>query len=280
MNEDDEKFLRSDYAKRLKTIFRFLEPTGFCRFVIRKGKVVERQIDTMWYNICVLIVADACAAYLLWFANVKEQYLSLVEYIAIMHFSIFSNLLLCDITFGDKYRGLNLIKKCIEIDCLLGARETEFMRKLSITFFKILIIFIGITQVFVVSYMYVIFNVSTAIHTVGSYYFMWLFFAYDDFWVCLYLHSFLGTRVRYLNVALIKVARMKMEYIPKQLLFNNLMWKDRYDDMVNFHERSDLKNFCVAYRKLCDLLKLIADCYRFTVSCSFLFDNNNILTVS
>lgn len=269
MSQDDENFLMSDYAKRLNTIFRLLEPTGFCRIVIRKGKVVERQIDTMWYNICIIIVADACAVYLLWFANVKEQYLSQVEYIAIVHFSIFSNLLLFNITFGDKYRGLNLIKKCIEIDCLLGAKETEFMRQLSMSSFKVLVIFISITQVIIVSYMYFIFNVSTAIHIVGSYYFLWMFFAYDDFCFFLYLYSFLATRARYLNVALLKVSKMKMEYIPKQLLFNRLVWKDEYDDMVHFHERCELKNFCVAYRMLCDQLKLVEECYRFPVSYLF-----------
>lgn len=266
MDEANNKELMEDYVKKFYKIFRFLEFSGFCRFVIRKNIVAERNFGTVIYNIFVLIVADACATYLLLFANAKEQYLSSVEYIAIMHFTIFSNLLLFNITFGDKYRGLDLIQNCIEIDNLLGAKETEFMREVSINFYAILLYMVGITQVFIVGYMYYVFHVSLAIHIVGSLYFFWLFFAYDDFCFFIYSYSFLTTRVRYLNVALINITKMKMEYIPKQVMFNKMFWKDEYDERVTFHTRCDNKDFCVAFRMLFNQLRRIEQCYSFTVS--------------
>ena len=273
MDVSIRKKLMKEYVKILKNIFLMLEVTGFCRFVIRKGKIVERNLVTKWYNVFVLIYANASASYLLWFSNPSEKYLSIVEYIAILHFTIFANLLISNITFGDEYAGLDLMLNNIEIDTLLGAEETAFMRQVSFILYRVIMIAIAVTQVFVVSYMYYVFNVSIAIHVVGSLYFLWLFFAYDEFCFFIYLYSFLSARVRFLNVALIKITKIKMEYIPKQWLFHKLFWKDEYDDRVTFHTRSDTKDFCVVLKMCFDQLRLIESCYSFAVS--FLFKNTH-----
>lgn len=258
--------LMQDYVKKFVNFFRMLEITGFCRFVIRKGKIVERSRATKLYNIFILIYANASASYLLWFSNPNEKYLSIVEYIAILHFTVFANLLISDITFGDEYAGLELMQNNIEIDTLLGAEETAFMREVSIVLYRIIVIAIGFTQVSVVAYMYYVFHVSIAIHVVGSIYFLWIFFSYDEFCFFIYLYSFLTTRVRFLNVALMKITNIKMEYIPNQWLFHKMFWKDEYDERVTFHTRSDTKDYCVVLKMLFDQLRRIENCYSFTVS--------------
>lgn len=258
--------LTKDYGLKLKNIFRILEPTGYCRFVIRNDRMVERNQGTLLYNICVLILANASASYLLWFSNPTEKYLSLVEYIAIIYFTVFANLLMFHITFGDNYMGLNLMKNNIDIDTLLGVEETGFMRDISLRLYIFILIVIGFTQVTVVAYMYYVFHVSIAIHVVGSIYFFWLFFAYDEFCFFIYLNSFIAMRIRYLNVALIKFTKIRKEYIPKQTLFDAIFWKDEFDDRVTFHARSDPKNFCVAIKMLFAQLRSFEDCYSFTVS--------------
>lgn len=272
MSKSVKDKLMDEYVKRFFATFRILEITGFCRFIIRNGKIIERNWFSVVYNVTIAILADVGALIILWTGNSGENTLNNVEFGTVVHFTIFSNVLLFHITFGDKYRGPDLMQNCIDIDCFLGATETEFMRDLTVKFFVLLFVLIGFTQVGIVCYMHYVFNVSLAINLIGTTYFFWIFFAYDEFCFFLFSCLFLTTRARYLNVALLKITNMNIEYIPKQFVFNKLFWKDKYDDKVNFHMRAQSKDFIVAIKMLFHQLRHIERCYSFPVSISF----NNI----
>lgn len=266
MDFSEKDQLMEEYAKGFLTVFRIFEASGFSRFIIRNGKIVSRHWYSVLYNIFVVITADVCATAMVWNSNRSDEDLTTAELITIILFSIFGNLLLFHITFIDRYSGPDSIRNSIEIDCFLGAKETEFMRNLEMKMFKTLLAFITFVQVGVVSYIYYLFQVSLLIHFLGSSYFLWIFFCYYDFCFCLYSSLFLTCRVRYINLALLKINNMKMEYISKQSLFYKLIWRNNFDDYVTFHKRAKSKDFVTAFKMLFYQFRHLERCYEYPVS--------------
>lgn len=265
MNIDKEQIM-AEYAKSFnRFVYWPLKSTGFCRFDIKNNQIQERTLKTIIYNICILCLANVGVCYIL-SATSDEKSLELPERIAIVHFAIAANLLLVNSSFLNRQSGYELIEDCINIDLFLGINETRFMRKLAMKNLAVLCILMAILSLFVVAYMYVVFKVSMMIHFVGSIYFAWLFCAYDDFCFFLYLYTFLSLRVRYLNTAIMKISKMKTEYVPMKLLFDRLMWFKEYDDKVIFHKKAGATEFVKVFTMLFNYLRRIEHAYRFTVS--------------
>lgn len=264
MNNSEKTNITKEYIQRYYESIMFLpiKLTGFRRFDVHNGQIHPLMNRTLIHNAFILILANFGVYYL----TTAEDYLKLPEVIAIGHFATFANLILINLSFGNRRSGAQIIKNCIEIDLYLGVKETSFMREIAIRYFVVLCVLVIFFAFFVVSYMYSVFKVSLLVHVVGSLYFSWLFCIYDDYSFFMTLYTFLSLRIRYLNVALMKYSNMNLDYVPDLLFFNGLFWKRRFDKLVTFHKRAGKLEFAKAFRIIFHQFDCINQGYRFAVS--------------
>ncbi|XP_037297394.1 uncharacterized protein LOC115442642 [Manduca sexta] len=199
-------------------------------------------------------------------STTATQDLKLPEVITIVHFVTFANLMLINLTFFNRRCGYQILASCIEIDVFFGVKETSFMRDVSTRNLIVSCYGVVITSLVVVTYMYIVFLVSVKVHIIGSIYFAWLFCTYDDYCLFLSILGFLSMRVKYLNVAIMKLSSMNADYIPNVMLFDKLFWKKNYDDNIAFHTRAGQKEFAQAFRMIFHLLDLLTKSYKFALT--------------
>lgn len=278
MENSDRIELTREYVKKLNTIkYWALQAAGFGRFSIENDRIVGKSLNSVFYSAFVLITAIVTVISIIYETSVLTHYLMYGELVIFLELSFIINSILLNITFGNRHNLAKLIEHSIEIDILLGVKETKFMRDIADTAYTIMGVPVVVVQLSVVTLMYFTFDVSILVHVTGSSYFLWAFFCFFDVNYLLTHYSFLNLRTRYVNVALMKTLNVKVEYIPDLFLFNGVFWKSKHDDLVKFHENADVMKYVVAYKKLFNHLKIFLKCYQFTVSNFFLILLNSTL---
>ncbi|XP_064292000.1 uncharacterized protein LOC135309704 [Plodia interpunctella] len=112
--------------------------------------------------------------------------------------------------------------------------------------------------------LYIAFDVEIDLHVTGSIFFILAFSILYDFLFLVAQYSFLGMRIKYLNIALMKTSNVKLEYLPKIFLFNGVLWKDRFNDDVTFHKDTDLKKYIRAFEMIYDHIRRLEKGFRFS----------------
>lgn len=267
MENSDKNTLMKEYAEQFgKIIYRPIKLAGFYRFEIINNQIVQLSYNTMVYNIIVLLIADLAVGYLLYSSIVLGNYLQIPDALCVCHFAIYANIMLINITFLNRKSGLDLVTHCIEFESYIGVKETAFMRNIAIGTFLVCNYFTLAANICTGAFLYNVYKVSMAIHIVGSAYFFWIFFSYNDYFLVATLYMQNCIRIRYLNVALMKIGGMNEQYVPSRSLFNLLLWNKKNNNLVTFHKKSGVEEFNRAYRMCFDMMAVLENCCSFPVS--------------
>lgn len=263
---DEASKLMQEYIERYKYIMYWqLKVAGFGRFDIKDGKIVKLGPKSMLYNTLVLTISNCGISFLLYTSIYNESYLKIPDGICILHFAMYANLLILNLTYVHRSSGADLIDYCIKIDMFFGYKDTQFLRDIGHKTFKGLTLSITLFNIIVGVFLYFAYEVSTIIHIFGSSYFAWLFFAYNDYAIFILISVFTTIRVQYLNVSLLKRGNMKEKYLPDRSLFNLLFWNKKFNKLVRFQDRS-IADYITAFRMLYNMANLLEKYYKFGVS--------------
>lgn len=277
---ENNKEIIKEYADNYKIIYYPMKVTGFARFDIKNKAIVELSLSTLVYRTILLIIADLGVGFLVYTSIVSRNYLELPDGLCLVHFGSFANMLLVNLTFVNRKSGVILFSQSCSIDSHLGLDETKFMRDVEVKTFAILSVAVAITNITGGIFLYRVYDVSMLIHFIGSLYFFWLFFCYDDYCFLLLCSTFIAVRARYLNVALAKIGGVKVEYLSDGLLLNIFFWKKSYNDLVTFQCRSSPEELRVAFEMIFEMLRHIESFYKFPVSWYLLYSKNTYLILS
>lgn len=266
-NAENEKMLLKEYVKKYKRILYWpMKIIGFARFDIKDDEIVELTLNTLVYRMFLLIIADLGVVYLVYTSIISRNYLKIPDGLCIIHFASYANMLLINLTFVNRQSGLLIIGQSFKIDSHLGLEETKFMRDVGVSTFLCLSLVVAFTNISGGIFLYKVYDVSMTIHIIGSLYFFWLFFCYDDYCFCLLYATFIALRARYLNVALARIGNVNINYLSNRSLLNILFWKKPHDELVTFQRRASLDDYITAFEMVFEQMRLVEVFYRFPVS--------------
>lgn len=239
---------------------------GCIRFKTEKSRIVSKSMGSVIYGIFVIFLINLSATRILYVSGVRDKVLFPEEIIITMQVTVILNIFWIEFSFINIRTGSELVNRSINIDTILGARETKSMRDLIYKINLMSTCAIFLTQIIVVTALYISFNVAMEVHVLGSIFFALLVAVYNDVNFVILQYAFLSMRVRYLNVAIMKMSNMKLEYVPDLFLFNGIFWKKSFDNQANNHERLEPKKIMEAFKMIIEQLRRLERFYRFVVS--------------
>lgn len=257
--------LLKEYTERFNS--RFLLPfriSGFLRFEMKDGTIVKKSLSLLWINLTTILLFNICTCFIFYDLVYVHQYLLLTEAMILLTLNGFQNLNFINIFTLNRNSGIKLLNNCIEIDVVLGPKETRFMRVIS---GKVLVITSMLVMAFkVISILGI--NISSPSHLGIIIYcniFITFLFVFYDFCFFFTFWTFLTLRVKYLNVALMKYADLQPEIFPKDFIFHTLLWRDDFNDFVTFQDRSGLEQFQKAFKMIFHQHRQVQKSFRFIV---------------
>ncbi|XP_072941894.1 uncharacterized protein [Epargyreus clarus] len=280
MSKDPREILNKEYTKRLNTVGLWpLKFAGYLRYEIKDSHFIKKLPSTIIRSVILTILVNISAAYVLFVLDYQKKHLSITETITVVCVTLIQNATQINVTFPNRNSGLELLNTCIEIDVILGYKETKFMRDIAALTFVGLSIFISLFQVAVLVVLYMAHEVSTSIHVVGSFFLFMAFSIFYDACVLVAFYNFLSLRVQYLNIGMMKLAKVNQEYFANQLFFNGILWRKSFDNLVTFHKRAEATQFIQVFGIIFKQLRQLEKCFRFTVSLQYTYLNFNDCTM-
>lgn len=264
---DNYQLLEKEFVDHYKIrLYWPMKIIGFARFDVKDDKIVQLTFNTLLYRTILLLITDLGVGYLLYISVITRNYLKVPDGLCLLHFGSFANMLLINLSLLNRQSGLILIGQSFRIDSHLGIEDTKFMRNVEVKTITCLSFMIALTNISGGIFLYRAYDVSMTIHIIGSLYFFWLFFCYDDYCFFLLYATFIAKRARYLNVALAKAGGVNVEYLSDQALLNILFWKKSYDELVSFQCRASFNDYRIAFEMVFEMLRIMETYYRFPVS--------------
>lgn len=262
---ENEKILMNDYIKAYRNIFYLpMKVIGFVRFDIKNNEIVELLFSTLIYRIIILIVTNMGVAYLVYISTATRTYLKIPDGMALIYFSLYANSLLINQTFVNRNSGLVILNETFKIDSHLGIKGTQFLREVEVKTSIVLSIGILVTNMFIGIFLYSQYKVNMTVHVIGSSYFFWLAFCYNDYcFFCLYT-AFIALRARFLNVALAKIGGVKMKYLSEKSLLNLLFWPKSFNDLVVFDRTNN--DYRIGFELVFNFMRIEEKFFSFPVS--------------
>lgn len=274
MAADIKLKLISEYVKKLNLIYIPISKlSALNRFDIKNGQIVSKSKYSLFYSILAVLIVNISAYLLLRETTHNKNYLILPEYISVIQFTMLSNANVINIFFLNRHSGAELMRNFIEIDAFLGIKETKFMRHITYKDAAIWCCFVGGVQVSLIAVLSLTFQVSIFTYVCGIIYFCILFCMTYDLVFHVVIYKFICMRIHYLNVILVKTAKLNKKYLTDKLLEYPLLWKKEYDDFVN--SRWDSNYFIDALKIIFDQQQRITKCYRFVVRIRFVVATKN-----
>lgn len=261
-----EKLVK-EYEQLFNSIYLLpLVKTGFLRVENNDGKSFKKASINIYNNIIFMVVFNFCVFYSYYKVVVLTNNARFTEASMFLALAFWQNTCYINLCIPNRNTRVDIINNFIDIDAHLGADETKFMRNIA-------------TRNFIVISVLVIFFL--ALLSVTS--MIWLHDMPWDFKVATHICAFLclalfecsffhalcisqTLRVRYLNVALIKIAKLNPTYFPRYFIFSTIFWVRKFDNLVRFHQRANLKQFVQAFKIIFAQVKNTEKCYRFNVS--------------
>lgn len=264
---DSKAILAREYCTKFDNkLLWIIKFAGFFRFQTKNGRITPKKAsESILRAILAIISGNFSAFYMYYICYLKSNFLSIAEVIILTLFALLQNIILLNIAIPNRNSGLILLDYCFDIDILFGVLETKFMRDIVDKAYLIVTIFIASFQGVTVVVLIFAYPTPFSIHVVGTVYFGLLFFIFYDVCFLLTLYVFLALRVHYINVAIIKRANLNSEHFPKQFLFDGLIWKKKFDDLVTFHNFASSDDFVEGFKIIFKILRQLEKCYRFTV---------------
>lgn len=243
-----------------------LVTTGFLRVENKDGKSFKEASTNICNNIIFMAVFNLCVLYGYYKVFVLTNNARFTEAIMFLALVFYQDSCYVNLCIPNRSTRVDVINHFIDIDVHLGADETKFMRNIATRTFTVM------------SLLVIFFLVFLSGSTI-----LWLHDMSWDFKVaaqlcavlclalfeCSFFHALCISqtlRVRYLNVALIKIAKLNPAYFPRYFIFSALFWGRKFDDLVRFHKRANLKQFVEAFKIIFVQVHNTEKCYRFNVS--------------
>lgn len=263
--ERQRKELLKEYEAKINR-FHILWPLkilGFMPFYIQNGKIVSKNITPKWCLVSFLFIWHLSALYT--YSNSNESLAITTERLIILvTIAVQDSMLINNLRIHWTY-GEILCNNLIDIDVILGGAETKFMRDIPAKQYVIVSVIVGIIQAALIIIYCVMWTSDWSMKFAVIMFFGFNFLFYN---YCFFASTmlFLSMRVRYLNVTLIKLAKLNPTYFPKYILFDGFFWKNKYDDLVKFHNRAECLDFTETYKIIYLQLRILEKYCRLTVS--------------
>lgn len=265
--ENQREYLAKQYASYVNSVYTLpFRVSGFFRFYANDRVIIRKPLRNICQGFLCLIFWDIIGSFFIYKLYFFHLEYKAIEYFGMILFTWSHNINTINILFFSHRSGVELARTCIDIDVLLDVDETKFMRK------RLLLIYVYIciwlysvaslsTYMFFFTFKY--YNVVAMITLVIFVTFLQVIY---DITLALLTITFLSMRTRYLNVALIKLAKLNINYFPKYFLFDGVFWPEKFNDLVKFNERANTEHFIKSYKLLFTLIDCLQKTFSFVVS--------------
>lgn len=278
INNKKAKLEKEYFDRSNKIVFRIIQYCGLLRYGTRDGRFVKNTKGSFLRSILIILVLTFCCSFITYHTFYSEI-LTTNEVIMVIILGVYSNSMFLNINFFNRNSLFNFFEICMDIDEFIGIRETKFMRDTTHRIFRLHIMCIVSMAI-----------VTSLVISVTSYYYVELHINLAAFLMVLILHGvhlyigffiisylLLSTRVHFLNKALMKKYNGNKSSIfkNKTLLFDGIIWKEQYDDLVSLNTEQFRHAFSILFR----LVRQMERCYRFLVSILIIQLNSSVLGI-